>query len=95
MSEHEANCAREILRQADDSAAYLSERCTCGTAVPAVAPLRERLEQLVAQWRARADGIIDDVNHGKAPTHEADRSHGWQDCADELEAALASPGAKE
>lgn len=27
--EHKSNCQREIMRHADDSAAYLSERCTC------------------------------------------------------------------
>ncbi len=29
---HAPTCAREIIRQADDSAAYLYERCTCGAA---------------------------------------------------------------
>ena len=29
---HAPTCAREIRRHADDSAAYLSEPCTCGAA---------------------------------------------------------------
>lgn len=29
-TEHAPTCRREITRQADDSAAYLSEPCTCG-----------------------------------------------------------------
>ena len=28
--QHKVTCRREITRQADDSAAYLSENCTCG-----------------------------------------------------------------
>jgi hypothetical protein len=28
--QHKLNCAREIMRHADDSAKYLSEPCTCG-----------------------------------------------------------------
>lgn len=56
--------------------------------------LREQLEALVLRWRARAEAIVDDVNHGHAPTHEADTARGWSDCANELDAVLrggASP----
>jgi hypothetical protein len=48
------------------------------------------LRELMWRWRLRAGAIIDDVNLGNAPSHEADRAGGWNDCADELEAALSS-----
>ena len=37
-SQHAPTCNREVMRHADDSAAYLSEPCTCGMASPRSAP---------------------------------------------------------
>ena len=36
--QHALTCNREVMRHADDSAAYLSEPCTCGMASPRSAP---------------------------------------------------------
>lgn len=40
--QHRPTCRRELTRHADDSAAYLTEPCTCG------------LADILAGWHARA-----------------------------------------
>ena len=50
--QHRMTCNREIMRNADDSAKYLSEPCTCGLAALVAASgappqdLREQIEKL-------------------------------------------------
>ena len=43
-----------------------------------------QVQALVEQWKAQAAGVIDDVNNGNAPAHEADTARGWLQCADDL-----------
>jgi hypothetical protein len=51
---HAPNCAREVMRHADDSAAYLSEPCTCGATAFATARIgtaRYVLEEVQCELR--------------------------------------------
>lgn len=46
--------------------------------------------QLAEKWRTRANAIIEDVNGGHAPIHEAVTAREWLQCADELESTLTA-----
>ena len=57
--QHAPNCAREILRHADDSAAYLHERCTCKIEDAMSEPRAPEPRQEACLWEQSRDPDCD------------------------------------
>jgi hypothetical protein len=93
--QHRGNCAREIMRHADDTATYLSERCTCG--------LSDLLTQLALEPHHQSQAFK--TMHGLLKSILADRSASYmhasitlvlaqaeKECVDLTQLALPSEG---
>ena len=67
MKEHAANCAINVMRSADDSTAYLSEKCTCEapqTPEDVIRELEHVIETLAVWWCDHPDEYaVDDVDN--------------------------------